>query len=292
MVAELRDADTARLALDAAQQGHLVLSSLSASDAVSAIFRLVDYGLEPNQIASSLLGVLAQRSVRRICPSCRQAYTPEKDLWQQLFDDYPDHIIFFKGQGCAACYDSGYLGQSLISEMLTVDRYLAQAMNRGAGEAEIKQLASQSGMRTMIDDGLMKLDQVPLPEIIQTLPYALIKEFRARIVKTNDLSNSPVPVDMQQESMTARLADEKWVISDPEKDRQLIDELYARYESLMTAGSPRFRLSDLTLFREFIVASYKEACGKFNCSRVAFSIGEGPGGAQICAAPCDTAGIV
>ena len=180
LVGEMRDQETASIGFDAALTGHLLLSTIHTNDAVSAVTRLLDLGIEHNQMASSLMGVLAQRLVRKTCPSCRKKYTPLKEEWILLFDRYPEHLNFYLGEGCSECKFTGYRGRTLISEIFLVDRTISLALNRGESENEIRRLALKGGMKTMLDDGIMKLDQTTLSELIRVVPHEMLKEFKMR----------------------------------------------------------------------------------------------------------------
>ena len=180
LVGEIRDEETASIGFDAALTGHLLLSTVHTNDSISAITRLLDLGTDCNQIASSLMGVLAQRLVRTTCPVCRKQYTPEKDEWSLLFNRYPEHLKFYKGDGCEECKFSGYKGRTVISELFSVDRPIALALNNGEGEKTIKRLALEGGMLTMIDDGIQKLKDTTLDELIRVVPHEMITEFKSR----------------------------------------------------------------------------------------------------------------
>jgi len=180
LVGEMRDQETASIGFDAALTGHLLLSTIHTNDAVSAVTRLLDLGIERNQMASSLMGVLAQRLVRKTCTSCKKKYTPMKEEWILLFDRYPEHLDFYMGEGCSECKFTGYRDRTLISEIFLVDRTISLALNRGESENEIRRLALKGGMKTMLDDGIMKLDQTNLSELIRVVPHEMLKEFKMR----------------------------------------------------------------------------------------------------------------
>jgi type IV pilus assembly protein PilB len=180
LVGEMRDAETASIGFDAALTGHLLLSTIHTNDAVSSITRLLDLEIERNQIASSLMGVLAQRLVRKTCPTCSRKYKPTRHEWSILFKKFPDHLTFFKGEGCSECNFSGYKGRTLISEIFSISRDVALALNKGEGLEVIRRQALEEGMKTMLDDGILKLDQTTLPEIIRVVPHEMMKEFRER----------------------------------------------------------------------------------------------------------------
>ncbi|MFP4039962.1 MAG: GspE/PulE family protein [Desulfosudaceae bacterium] len=181
LVGEIRDQETARISFDAAQTGHLMLSTVHTNDSVSAITRLVDLGIDYNQIASSLMCVLAQRLLRRNCPACTVPYTPSEEEWSPLFKTAPpDDIHFFHGEGCAQCGYTGFQGRTLISELFVITPAIARALNRETSIREIKKIAISKGMRTMIEDGLSKIHETTLTELIRVVPNDMLKEFRNR----------------------------------------------------------------------------------------------------------------
>ncbi|MFA6961767.1 MAG: type II secretion system ATPase GspE [Opitutaceae bacterium] len=156
MVGEIRDLETAQIAIQASLTGHLVLSTLHTNDAPGAVTRLVDMGVEPFLIASSLEAVLAQRLVRRICKSCRTPYEPPAALLHQLGIDPVDigNREFFYGKGCDACSNSGYKGRMGVYEWLRMSEAVRDLVVERASTMVIKQKALEQGMRTLRDDGL------------------------------------------------------------------------------------------------------------------------------------------
>lgn len=158
MVGEIRDAETADAAVRAAMTGHLVFSTLHTNDAAGAIVRLLDLGVPPFLVATSLLGVVAQRLVRLVCPKCRQAYRPAEDTAEQmLLKDAPEgNISFVKGCGCDACGQTGYRGRQAIYEVMPVTSRLRQLIQERAAAYEIEAMARQEGMHTMSEDGVAK----------------------------------------------------------------------------------------------------------------------------------------
>jgi type IV pilus assembly protein PilB len=179
-VGEMRDEETANIGFDAVQTGHLLLSTLHTNDAVGAISRLRGLNVEPNQIASGLMGVLAQRLLRRICTSCSSKHIPTKEEWSLLFNDYPSDFNFYSSKGCEVCDFTGYNGRTLISEFFVMNEDIVRALVTDAGENEIKRIAISGGMKTMLDDSILKLDQTTLSEIIRVIPHEMIKEFKSR----------------------------------------------------------------------------------------------------------------
>ena len=158
MVGEIRDAETADAAVRAAMTGHLVFSTLHTNDAAGAIVRLLDLGIPPFLVATSLLGVVAQRLVRLVCPKCRQPYLPaEHTAEQMLLKDAPgDNRFFVKGCGCDACGQTGYRGRQAIYEVMPVTSRLRQLIQERAAAYEIAAIARDEGMHTMSEDGVAK----------------------------------------------------------------------------------------------------------------------------------------
>jgi type IV pilus assembly protein PilB len=159
LVGEIRDAETAKIAMQAAQTGHLVLSTLHTEDAPSVVTRLMDIGTEPYVIAGALVGVVAQRLVRRLCVHCRRQYTPPSETLRAL--NIPDSeaaaIPFYKSVGCEQCNHTGYRGRIGIYEVLRVNDKLRRAIAERASEAQIRDIALASGMITLGEDGLAKV---------------------------------------------------------------------------------------------------------------------------------------
>jgi len=156
MVGEIRDLETAQIAVQASLTGHVVLSTLHTNDAPGAVTRLIDMGLEPFLISASLEAILAQRLVRRICRSCRTAYEPSQDLIDMLEVD-PLEIAdkdFFYGAGCPECSKTGYRGRIGLFELVNVTDAIRELINKRAPTLTIKQKALEQGMRSLRDDGL------------------------------------------------------------------------------------------------------------------------------------------
>ncbi|WP_309399714.1 GspE/PulE family protein [Cerasicoccus maritimus] len=156
MVGEIRDLETAQIAVQASLTGHVVLSTLHTNDAPGAVTRMIDMGLEPFLISASLEGVLGQRLVRRICPSCRTAYEPDAELIDVLGID-PLEIAdkqFYYGKGCAECSQTGYRGRQGLFEMMMITDSIRDLITEKAPTLVLKQKALEQGMRTLRDDGL------------------------------------------------------------------------------------------------------------------------------------------
>jgi type IV pilus assembly protein PilB len=156
MVGEIRDLETAQISVQASLTGHVVLSTLHTNDAPGAVTRLIDMGLEPFLLSASLEAILAQRLVRRICPSCKTAYEPSQELVEMLDVD-PLEIAdkdFFYGEGCPECSKTGYRGRVGLFEMVVVTDAIRELINKRAPTLAIKQKALEQGMRSLRDDGL------------------------------------------------------------------------------------------------------------------------------------------
>jgi type IV pilus assembly protein PilB len=156
MVGEIRDLETAQIAIQAALTGHLVMSTLHTNDAPGALTRLLDMGVEPFLAGSTIEGVLAQRLVRRICPDCRTVYDPSPELLAQCgltAATTGDHA-FVHGRGCALCGQTGYRGRTGIFEWLGLTEPLRELVAKKAPAFVIQQKARELGMRSLRDDGL------------------------------------------------------------------------------------------------------------------------------------------
>jgi type IV pilus assembly protein PilB len=159
MVGEMRDMDTAQIAIQASLTGHLVLSTLHTNDAPGAVTRLVDMGCEPFLVAASLEGVLAQRLVRTICKSCKASYEPNESILTQL--GVAVHELgdkdFFTGRGCEVCGNSGYKGRRGLYELLDVTDPIRELITDRAPTVVVKQKAMELGMQTLREDGLRNI---------------------------------------------------------------------------------------------------------------------------------------
>ena len=172
MVGEIRDAETAEIAVQAALTGHLVFSTLHTNDAAGAISRLLEMGVQDYLLSSSLLGVLAQRLVRRLCPSCRREvpFVGSDDMPAELeFQDGNAFSTVWEAVGCAACSGTGYLGRVGIFELLPVNSDICKVIVQRADAGVIRNLAVQQGMRLLRDDGWDKVRQgtTTLAEVVR-----------------------------------------------------------------------------------------------------------------------------
>ncbi|NLW09774.1 MAG: Flp pilus assembly complex ATPase component TadA [Firmicutes bacterium] len=175
MVGEIRDTETARIATQAALTGHLVLSTLHTNDAPSSITRLIDMEIEPFLVASTVIGVVAQRLVRGVCDGCKEPYRlePDNPFYQSVRENLPDHseeqLIFYRGKGCRQCNGSGYARRLAIHEVLLLNPELRSLISKDIPAGALKEAAIKAGMRTLFQDGLLKALQAKttLEEVVR-----------------------------------------------------------------------------------------------------------------------------
>ena len=159
MLGEIRDMETAQIAVQSALTGHLIFSTLHTNDASSAVTRLADMGIKPYLVASTVQGILAQRLVRTICPSCREAYKPTKEEKEILFlkPAESENIELYRGKGCSSCNDTGFKGRIGIFELLAMTDDIREMILNNASSSEICRKAKEQGMKTLKEDGLEKV---------------------------------------------------------------------------------------------------------------------------------------
>ena len=168
VLGEIRDAETAEMAVRAALTGHLLFSTLHTKDALGAVFRLLDMGVPAYLLAAALTGVVAQRLVRRLCPHCRE---PSEEALPAWAEGVPSTGRLWRAAGCAACGGTGFSGRLALQELLVVDAALQQAIVHRAGLEEMRELAKRQGMRTLAEDGIEKAlqGQTTLSEVVRVL---------------------------------------------------------------------------------------------------------------------------
>jgi type II secretory ATPase GspE/PulE/Tfp pilus assembly ATPase PilB-like protein len=160
LIGEIRDSETADIAVRASLTGHLVFSTLHTNDAPSAITRLIDMGVEPFLVSSCLEGVIAQRLVRRICSACKQEITPNDIVHEEIAQLFPDRIKgakFYAGRGCPDCNFSGYRGRQALFEIMVLNEVLRGLIVHQKPSNEIKHKAMEAGMITLRQDGWKKV---------------------------------------------------------------------------------------------------------------------------------------
>ncbi|QDQ25518.1 type II secretion system protein GspE [Chitinimonas arctica] len=167
MIGEIRDLETAQIAVQASLTGHLVLATIHTNDAPGAVTRMVDMGIEPFLLASSLIGVLAQRLFRQLCPACKQPYTPDQVEMATLGMSEPRPL--YRAVGCDHCNQLGYKGRAGVYELLSVDDEVRRLIHDGASEARIRDYANTRGMTSLRDDGITQViaGRTTLEEILR-----------------------------------------------------------------------------------------------------------------------------
>ena len=174
MVGEIRDQDTANMAIQAALTGHLVLSTLHTNDAPSSLTRLHDLGVQPFLTAATILGILAQRLVRRLCPQCKQETFINEQEWKHLSFDYQFKMpnFVYKAVGCEACRETGYKGRIGIYEFMPMSVELKQLIGQGANLAQLKYQAQKEGVEPLRIAGIKKVMQgeTTLEEVLRVVP--------------------------------------------------------------------------------------------------------------------------
>jgi len=285
LVGEIKDAETAAISFDAAQTGKLILSTMHTSDAVGAVTRLSDLSIESSLIASCLLSVVAQRLIRKICPFCKNEYIPDEDEWGTLFDSYPSELTFFRGDGCESCNFTGYKGRLLLSEIFVIDKEIGYSLSQGLSEADIRQMAIESGMKTMLDDGLLKLEETTLSEIIRAVPHDMIKTFQARNQAQQNADDLIEKLfDTTQTAKTLETAPESFRIKNPETESGAIEKMFNKYMAICELNNRNID-TDLKTFTSFIRESYHRIQDSTQCDRISFSIRNTNRSAEISAQP-------
>lgn len=156
LVGEIRDQETASLAIRAALTGHAVFSTLHTNNAIDAIPRLIDMGIEPYLLPSSLIAIVGQRLVRKLCINCKEQETDPKNILEGMGIQYEEGINLWRAKGCKTCNQSGYYGRIAIYEVLSITEAFHDAIMHNANRAEMLNLAKASGMQTMLEDGIIK----------------------------------------------------------------------------------------------------------------------------------------
>jgi type IV pilus assembly protein PilB len=156
LVGEVRDLETAQICIRSALTGHLVLSTLHTNDAPSAISRLMDIGIESYMLAPSLLLVVGQRLLRKLCPGCKEAYEPTQE---QLGDIKLKADLIYRAKGCEKCNNTGYKGRACIAEIMLVNAEIQNLINQKAPFQKIREVARANGMQTLYESALKKVEQ-------------------------------------------------------------------------------------------------------------------------------------
>ena len=177
-VGEIRDGETAGIAMRAAITGHLVLTTIHTNDSVATIDRLRDLGVEDYLITAAMRGVISQRLVRRVCPHCREEYTPAAEDLAALRIPADAGTKFYRGRGCSQCFDTGYRGRIAVFEILNIEGAVKSAINAGAGREEILRAAKNAGMKTLSESSrrLIAEGVTTVEEVRRAVTHAEIEE--------------------------------------------------------------------------------------------------------------------
>jgi general secretion pathway protein E len=159
MVGEVRDIETARMAIQSSLTGHLVFSTLHTNDSAGAVSRLLDLGVEPYLVSSSLIAVMAQRLIRRVCPDCQQRYEPTPQELRQLGlgDAQASEGRFFVGAGCDRCFQTGYRGRTGVYELMMINDQIQELIYKRESAGTIKKASLNAGLQTLRMDGVRKV---------------------------------------------------------------------------------------------------------------------------------------
>jgi type IV pilus assembly protein PilB len=171
LVGEIRDLETAEIAIQASLTGHLVLTTLHTNDAPSSVIRLVDLGVEPFLLTATMEGIVAQRLTRTICPKCKEQYTPKEEELMEL-SLKPEDVVgkqFSRGKGCSHCFGSGYRGRMALFEIMAVDDAMRDAIMKKASTNILRQMAKRNGMRSLRECGLLAIyeGQTTIDEVVR-----------------------------------------------------------------------------------------------------------------------------
>ena len=176
LVGEIRDEETANTAIQASLTGHLVFSTLHTNDAPSALTRLVDIGVQPFLVASSIIGIMGQRLVRKVCPKCRVRYEPPAHLLKSIGirPEIASKANFMRGKGCGYCNKNGYRGRMAIYELMTMNSQVRELTFKGESTQVIRKLARKQGMRTLFEDGMIKAlkGQTTIDEVMRITQHS------------------------------------------------------------------------------------------------------------------------
>lgn len=167
MVGEIRDSETAEIAIRAAITGHFVFSTLHTNDAASSVTRMIDMGIEPFLLSSALVGLIAQRLVRRLCPHCKEAFQPDKNEREILGLKDDEEVTIYRAKGCDECNNTGYKGRIAVYEILTVNREIKELISKNVSSDVIKDAAIKMGMKTLrmnctrlVKEGITTIDEM------------------------------------------------------------------------------------------------------------------------------------
>ena len=159
MIGEIRDTETLRIAIQAALTGHLVLSTLHTNDAISAVTRILDMGIESYLVSGALVAIQAQRLVRKICPHCKVPTTISSKMMEEIEEYTTEGATYYKGEGCKECQHTGYIGREMISEVLLISDVTSHMIAAGASKEDLTTQANKEGFISMLKDGILKAEE-------------------------------------------------------------------------------------------------------------------------------------
>jgi general secretion pathway protein E len=159
MIGEIRDQETLRIAIQAALTGHLVLSTLHTNDAISAVTRILDMGIESYLVSGALVAIQAQRLVRKICPHCKVPTTLTEKVQEEIAPYATEGATYYKGEGCKECQHTGYQGREMISEVFPISETTAHMIASGASKEDLIEQANKEGFVSMLQDGILKAEE-------------------------------------------------------------------------------------------------------------------------------------
>ncbi|NOU43351.1 MAG: Flp pilus assembly complex ATPase component TadA [Methyloglobulus sp.] len=173
MVGEIREKETAEIAVQAALTGHLVLSTLHTNESTGAVARLIEMGIEPYLLSSALIGVIAQRLIRTVCPECKTTYVASPEEIERFHWQQEGVVRLSKGRGCPLCYDSGYKGRIACHEILTVNPKLQRLIVKNPTQDDLNEFVKETGMKTLYDDGIVRAlaGKTTLEEVTRVVSY-------------------------------------------------------------------------------------------------------------------------
>lgn len=279
-VDDLEDGTAAATALEIAAQGCLVLGALAAGDAVAAIERLTALDLDRERIGTGLIGILAQRNLPRICKACKQPALPAREEWELLFDGNPDPGRFYAGEGCPVCDHSGFHGTTLIAELLELTPQTALSIRNGTDRDALAALFRIQGMRTLLEDGLDKIDQIRLTDLVRTVPFSMIQGFAKK-------EKPPAFAAVEQEPAQLLRTEERVSLDlhTPKQQGEAIDQLFSSYQAMRQKAGQTPVAADTELFRRFIVQSAREVKLRYACQAVRIDLIGSEDGVEILAVP-------
>ncbi|VAX20779.1 Type IV fimbrial assembly, ATPase PilB [hydrothermal vent metagenome] len=263
MMGEIRDSETASIAIEASLTGHLVLTTMHTNDAVGAIERLRDLGISNLQIASSLKGVIAQRLVRKNCEHCSRPYVPDQLEWSPFFPEEPVHLKFYHGEGCAECGQTGYRGRLALSELLAIDREIKEGVIKVQDNDMLYKTAKSNHMKTIIEDGIENISLTTLDELQRVIPFEGVRRFREEYSHSRAMFQPlllPEGCALDYQILISR---SKKGMS---KDR--IRELFVRYRDLRKRLKEKSDHLRESVFEKFIEESFMSSNGSSSGSGI------------------------